>query len=76
MRVDVKLYGYLKKYRIDDRGHIEITVSPETTVRDIQEMLAIPGVYLEFRINGQRARQEDYLNEGDALDLLPLIIGG
>lgn len=76
MRIDIKLYGDLKKYAPGGPSQFSMTVPPGTTLADIHAMLAIPGDFHISLINGRRTDGEARLHEGDTLVLMPPIAGG
>ena len=76
MRIDVKLYGDLKRYAPGDQTNFTLTLQPGTTLWDIHKMLSIPnGQHLSL-INGRRANHDAKFENGDTLVLLPPISGG
>ncbi len=76
MRIDIKLYGDLKKYAPTGPSQFSMTVPPGTTLADIHALLAIPGDLCISLINGRRADREIRLEEGDTIVLMPPLAGG
>jgi molybdopterin converting factor small subunit len=76
MRIDIKLYGDLKKYAPSGLSEFSMTVPPATTLADIHAMLAIPGDDHISLINGRRTGRETRLEEGDTIVLMPPLAGG
>lgn len=74
MQIRIKLYGV---FRIDRFKEEVRDYPPGTTVREVVEVLRLPGQLLGIvLINGAHAGVDDLLQEGDALTLLPLLGGG
>lgn len=76
MRIDIKLYGDLKKYAPSGASQFSMTVPPGTTLADFHAMLAIPAGAHTSLINGRRADREARLEEGDTVVLMPPLAGG
>jgi molybdopterin converting factor small subunit len=76
MRVEVKLYGDLKKYAPGDRNQFSLSLAPRATLEDIYRMLAIPKGHHVALINGRRSSSDAAVDDGDTLVLLPIIAGG
>ncbi len=76
MRIDIKLYGDLKKYAPSGLSQFSMTVPPGTTLAAIHAALAIPGDSHISLINGRRADQKIAVEEGDTIVLMPPIAGG
>jgi sulfur carrier protein ThiS len=76
MRIDIKLYGDLKKYAPSGPSQFSMTVPPATTLADILAMLAIPGNLHISLVNGRRTEREVRLEEGDTIVLMPPLAGG
>jgi molybdopterin converting factor small subunit len=79
MRVTVKLYGYLRKYKpeVPRGGALSVDIPPGTTVRQVLEQLAIPnGVRLVTMVSSGVCRLDHTLVEGDQLMLFPPVAGG
>jgi molybdopterin converting factor small subunit len=76
MRINVKLYGHLKRHAPGDRTDFELTLEPGAAVGDVIRMLDIPADQLVSLINGQRADTESRFESGDTLVLFPPVYGG
>lgn len=76
MRIEMKLYGDLKKYAPGGLSQFSMTVPPATTLAQIHAMLAVPvDVHISL-VNGRRTDREARLNEGDTIVLMPPMAGG
>jgi molybdopterin converting factor small subunit len=76
MRIDVKLYGDLKKYAPGDQTNFVLTLPPGATLGDVLKMLSIPKDRHVSLINGRRATQSVRFEGGDTLVVFPAISGG
>ncbi len=76
MRIDIKLYGDMKKYGRSGLSQFSMTVPPGTTLADIHAILAIPGDAHISLINGRRTDREARLEEADTIVLMPPLAGG
>lgn len=76
MRINVKLYGELKKYAPGDQNSFELAIETEATIADVLKILSIPTDHHISLINGRRATQEARFEDGDMLVLFPPISGG
>ena len=76
MRIDVKLYGDLKKYAPGDQTNFVLTLTPGATLGDVLKLLSIPEDRPVSLINGRRATQSARFEGGDTLVVFPAITGG
>jgi molybdopterin converting factor small subunit len=76
MRIEIKLYGDLKKHAPGDQNPFALTVEPGTTLGDIHDKLAIPQEFQVSLINGRPANRKTPMNAGDTLVVFPPIAGG
>ena len=79
MRVTVKLYATLRRYKpeIPSGAGLSLDVPSGTTVSQIVEQLAIPdGVALVAMVNDKVQKLDYVLADGDTLSLFPPVAGG
>ena len=76
MRVDVKLYGDLKKYAPADRNEFPMSLGPGATVGCVYDLLCMQTADSVSLINGRRSDRDDTLADGDTLVFMPHISGG
>jgi molybdopterin converting factor small subunit len=76
MRINVKLYGDLKKYAPGDRNQFSLWLNPGATLGIVARMLSIPKGDHVSLINGRRSDQDATLANGDNLVFMPQISGG
>jgi hypothetical protein len=76
MRIDVKLYGDLKKYAPGHRNQFSLSLDPETTFGCVFRLLYIPIGDQVSLINGRRSDPDAILTDGDTLVFMPQIPGG
>ncbi len=76
MRIEVRLYGDLKKYAPGDQPQFALRLEPGATVDDICRMLAISEGHHITLINGRRSGTDATVANGDTLVFMPLISGG
>lgn len=76
MRIDVKLYGELKKHAPGDQTHFVLTLRPGATLEEVLKSLSIPDERHVSLINGRRANKKARFEGGDTLVLFPPISGG
>ncbi len=76
MRIDVKLYGDLKKYAPGDQTNFVLTLIPGATLGDVRKKLSIPEDRHVSLINGRRETQSARFEGGDTLVVFPAITGG
>ena len=76
MKIDVKLYGDLKKYAPGEQTDFVLTLKPGATLGDALKMVSIPMDCYVSLINGCRATTEARIEDGDILVLFPPISGG
>jgi len=78
MRIKLVLFGYLKNLVKEDfRGKDEIEFSSPLTVKEALDSLGISGYHVSsIQINGQPAKDNQVLNDGDELRVVPLVGGG
>jgi molybdopterin converting factor small subunit len=76
MKVNVKLYGALKKYAPGDQSEFLVTLASESTVKDVHLLLRIPEGGHATLINGRRSDPDAELKNGDTMVILPPISGG
>lgn len=76
MRIDVKLYGELKKYAPGDKTAFVLTLKRGATLQDVLKSLCIPDEHHVSLINGRRAHQTTRFDGGDTLVMFPPISGG
>jgi molybdopterin converting factor small subunit len=76
MRIEVKLYGYLKKHAPGDRNHFPLSLDPGATLADLYRVLAIPEGRHIALVNGRRSGTDTVFADGDTLVIMPPISGG
>lgn len=76
MRIDVKLYGELKKYAPGGQTQFRLTLQPGATLEAFLKQFFIPDGRHVALINGRRATQATRFKDGDTLVLIPPISGG
>ncbi|MCK8824201.1 MoaD/ThiS family protein [Fuchsiella alkaliacetigena] len=79
MKVQVKVFGRLKKYLSSDSEEIEVEIDQQSDLLDLLELLEIPTAELEFNlvlVNGVNVQKQEQLKEGDVVSLVPLADGG
>ncbi len=79
MKVEVRLFALLERYLPAgaDGDTASLDVPPGTTVRDVIELLEIPGELSCLTvINGRDAPPERLLAPGDVLSMFPPLAGG
>jgi molybdopterin synthase sulfur carrier subunit len=79
MRIAVKLYATLRRYKPDlPRGAgLPLEVPPGTTVSQVVERLGIPDAApLVAMVNNAVCKADYVLAEGDKLSLFPPVAGG
>ncbi len=76
MRINVKLYGELKKHAPDKRNEFEMTLDSGDTLGDVLNRLSIHKDHYVSLINGRRADPSMGFKNGDTLVLFPPIAGG
>jgi molybdopterin converting factor small subunit len=76
MRIEVKLYGDLKKYAPGDHNQFSLSLEPGATVGCVHRMLSMKKVDHVSLINGRRSDQDVKLADGDSLVFMPQISGG
>lgn len=79
MKVDVRLFALLERYlppgADGDTASLDVPVG--TTVRDVVELLEIPGELSCLTVvNGRDAPPEQLLIAGDVLSMFPPLAGG
>lgn len=73
MKVKVKLFA---SYRTGRFREAELECQPDTAVADLLLTINIKNVRGVILVNGKSASQNQILNDGDSLSVLPLIAGG
>ena len=76
MRIEVKLYGDLKKYAPGDETRFVLELAPGAVLGEVLDMLSIPPDYPVSLINGRRATETTPFETGDTLVLFPPVSGG
>ncbi|HEA67818.1 MAG TPA: MoaD/ThiS family protein [Desulfobacterales bacterium] len=76
MKIEVKLYGSLKKYAPEDKTNFSLTLTPGTTVEVAITELGIPPDAHVSLINGRHATKETPLKNDVTLVLYPPVAGG
>jgi molybdopterin converting factor small subunit len=76
MRIEVKLYGELKRYTPGDHSQFSLSLEPGATLGHVRRMLSMPKGNHVSLINGRRPDQDVKLADGDTLVFMPLIAGG
>jgi len=82
MKLTVKLYGSLRKYRPKTAGGaphqpFDITISENSTVLDLMRSLQIgDGAVNAAAVNGDAVENDTSLHEGDSVSLFPPAAGG
>jgi molybdopterin converting factor small subunit len=77
IKVKVYLPPYLDVSRLDESGYVEL--SEGATLRDLFKELRIPfppGTVQLCRVNYEKARLTDKLNDGDTVSFFSFISGG
>ncbi len=74
MRVHVTLRGALADRLPDGRG--EVDVPDGSTVGYVADRLGLPGRHCVFVVNGQTAKTDAGLGDGDRLQVFPPMAGG
>ena len=76
MRIEVKLYGDLKKYAPGDRNEFSLSLDTGATLGCVCSMLSIPKGDHVSLINGRRSGHDAKLADGETLVFIPQISGG
>jgi len=78
MKVKVKLFATLRNYAQDaDTGICNLELKDNSTAESVFKHLKIPaGIPIILLINGQQATRDEYLEDGDTLNIFPPIAGG
>jgi len=76
MRIEVKLYGDLKRYAPGDGHHFSMRLDPGATAGRVSEMLDIPNGDHVTLVNGRRTGRDEALSDGDILVFMPHVSGG
>lgn len=74
MRVHVTLKGILADRLPGGRGEVE--VADGATVRAVSDALGLPGRHCIFVVNGETAKLDAGLREGDRVQAFPPMAGG
>lgn len=75
MRINVKLYGDLKRYSPCNKSNFILRLETGATLEDVQKLLSIPDHHVSL-INGRRVGIDAMFAYGDTLVLMPPISGG
>ncbi len=77
MKVEIKLYAYLRKYAPGDKNVFVLDVTPGTTVGHVVERLSIPPEEGRLTlVNGRHVKDEIQLKDDDTLVFLTPMEGG
>ena len=76
MRIEVKLYGDLKRYAPGGQTQFRPMLQAGATLEALLKQLSIPDGRHVALINGRRATQATRFKDGDTLVLIPPISGG
>jgi molybdopterin converting factor small subunit len=76
MRIEVKLYGDLKKYAPGGSNQFSLSLDPGATLGCVNRMLSIPKGDHVSLIIGRRSDQDATIADGDTLVFMPQISGG
>ena len=72
--ITVKLFGTLRRKIESDQ---KVMISENETIRTVIERLSInPQVWYLYSVNGQHAKADTRLHDGDVLMIVPPISGG
>jgi sulfur carrier protein ThiS len=74
VRVKVRLRGWLAGRLPGGRG--EVDVEPGTTALGVMDVLHVPAGACVFVVNGEVAKYDTPLHEGDRLDVAMMAAGG
>lgn len=77
--VNVKVVAYLKRLKGCSDGNTRLVLFPGSRVKDVLKVLdALPGEIdlIVFILNGRTANLQSMLNDGDNLELYPILSGG
>ncbi len=75
MRVNVKIFGLLKKGLAD--GTLQATLDADGTVRDLIALYGIPERQIvTVVVNGGKGTADTRLRDGDEVSFFPLVTGG
>ena len=76
MRIEVKLYGDLKKCAPGDKTRFVLELAPGAALGEVLEILSIPRDRHVALINGRQAEAATPFEAGDTLVLFPPVSGG
>lgn len=77
IEVKIKLYGELEKYSPNRKEKFSVQLPDGTCLKELMDSLKIPAHQVMLIIkNGIKAKEEDFLKNGDDIILLPIVGGG
>jgi len=77
MEVTVKLNSILKRHCKNPEGKVKMTVEEGTTIKEVLKKLSlIEGETGVVILNSKLALENTVLNDGDVLELYPVVGGG
>jgi len=75
IKVGARLYASLRKWNPNPR--VDLSLREASTTQDALATLGIPESEIAIiMVNGKRGKLEDFLSEGDDIQLFPAIGGG
>lgn len=75
--VKVKLYGELERYSLNQKEKFPVQLPEGACVKELRDFLKIPAhQVMAIIINGSKANEEDFLQNGDDIIFLPIVGGG
>ncbi len=76
MRINVKLYGGMKRHAPGKNNEFEMRLKPGDTLADAMNRLSVSEGHYVSLINGKRAIPSTVFKNGDTLVLFPPVSGG
>ncbi len=77
MNVEVKLYGFFKRYAPDEQREFNLDLPAETTVEELLVLLKIPlDLDRVLLVNGRRSEPQVVMAPGDTIVIFSPLTGG
>ena len=77
IEIRVRVHGHLVWYLPGKRERLQVTMQTGATVGDILETLEVPAAeILAISVGGRRVQLDCGLQDGDTVELIPVLSGG